>query len=99
MIYLLVGSHTFIKGKRYLKFQFQKERNRYVSLKLSTNYIVETSGATVSYRIDLNDAIRLIYLCIVCTFNKIFFNCNYPKIKQPYVGGIMTKESCLIYVL
>ena len=47
-------------------------------------------------RIDLNDAIRLIYLCIVYTFSKIFFTCNYPKIKQPYVGGIMTKESCLI---
>ena len=53
----------------------------------------------VCYRIDLNDAIRLIYLCIVYTFSKIFFSCNYPKIKQPYVGGIMTKESCLIYVL
>ena len=51
------------------------------------------------YRIDLNYAIRLIYLCIVYTFSKIFFTCNYPKIKQPYVGGIMAKESCLIYVL
>ena len=51
----------------------------------------------VCYRIDLNDAIRLIYLCIVYTFSKIFFTCNYPKIKQPYVVGIMTKESCLIY--
>ena len=49
-------------------------------------------------RIDLNDAIRLIYLCIVYTFSKIFFTCNYPKIKHAYVGGIMTKESCLIYV-
>ena len=48
------------------------------------------------YRIDLNDAIRLIYLCIVYTFSKIFFTC---KIKQLYVGGIMTKESCLTYVL
>ena len=45
------------------------------------------------YRIDLNDAIRLLYLCIVYTFSKIFFTCNYPKIKQPYVGGIITKES------
>ena len=53
----------------------------------------------VCYRIDLNDAIRLIYLCIVYTFSKIFFTCNYPKIIQRYVGGIMTKESCLIYVL
>ena len=54
------------------------------------------------YRIDLNDATRLTYLCIVYTFSKIFFTCTYPKIeqaKQPYVGGIMTKESCLIYVL
>ena len=51
------------------------------------------------YRIDLNDAIRLIYLCIVYTFSKIFFTCNYSRIKQPYVGGTMTKESCLIYVL
>ena len=47
-------------------------------------------------RIDLNDAIRLIYLCIVYTFSKIFFAYNYPKIKQPYVGGIITKEPCLI---
>ena len=47
-------------------------------------------------RIDLNDAIRLIYLRIVYTFSEIFFPYNYPKIKQPYVGGIMTKESCLI---
>ena len=47
-------------------------------------------------RIDLNDAIRLIYLCIVYTFSEIFFTYNYPKIKQPYVGGIITKESCLI---
>ena len=51
------------------------------------------------YRIDLNDAIRVIYLCIVYTFSKIFFSWNYPKIKLPYVGGIMTKESCLIYLL
>ena len=44
------------------------------------------------YRInDLNDAIRLIYFCIVYTFSKIFFTCNYPKIKQPYVGSIMIK--------
>ena len=48
------------------------------------------------YRIDLNDAIRLIYRFIVYTFSKIFFTC---KIKQLYVGGIMTKESCLTYVL
>ena len=51
------------------------------------------------YRIGLNDAIRLIYLCIVYTVSKIFFTCDFPKIKQLYVGGIMTKESCLIYVL
>ena len=51
------------------------------------------------YRIDLNDAIKLTYLCIVYNFSKFFFTCNYPKIKQSYVGGIMTKESCLIYVL
>ena len=50
------------------------------------------------YRIDLNDTIRLIYLYIVYNFSKIFFTCNYRKIKQPYVGGIMTKESCLIYI-
>ena len=48
------------------------------------------------YRIDFNDAIRLICLCIVYIFSKIFFTCNYPKVKQPYVGCIMTKESCLI---
>ena len=35
-------------------------------------------SATVCYRIDLNDAIRLIYLCIVYIFSKIFFTCNYP---------------------
>ena len=51
-------------------------------------------------RIDLNDAIRLIYSCIQCTLLvKFLFTCNCPKIKQPYVGGIMTKESYLIYVL
>ena len=49
------------------------------------------------YRIGLNDAIRLIYLCIVYTFSNIFFTCNYPKIKQPYVGGIMIKKSCMYY--
>ena len=49
------------------------------------------------YRIDLNDAIRLIYLCIVYTFSKIFL--QLPKNKTAYFGGIMTKESCLIYVL
>ena len=48
------------------------------------------------YRIDLNDAIKLIYLCIVYTFSKNFFIC---KIKQLYVGDIMTNESCLKYVL
>ena len=55
--------------------------------------IISRRLQAVCYRIDLNDAIRLIYLCIVYTFSKIFFTCNYPKIKQPYVGGIMTKES------
>ena len=48
------------------------------------------------YRINLNDAIGLIYLCIGYTFSKNFFTCNYPKIKQPDVGGIMTKESSVI---
>ena len=69
MIYLLVGSHIIIKGKRHLHS---------------------------NSRIDLNDAIRLIYLCIVYTFSKIVFTC---KIKQLYISGIMTKESCLTYVL
>ena len=50
------------------------------------------------YRIDLNDAIRLIYLCIVYTFSKIFFTCNYPKIKQPYVSGIMTQDRILFNI-
>ena len=44
------------------------------------------------YRIDLKDAIRLIYFCTVYTFIKIFFTCNYTKIKQPYVGCIMIKD-------
>ena len=48
------------------------------------------------YRIDLNDAIWLIYLYIVYTFSKILFTYNYPKIKQaPYVGSIMTKDRVL----
>ena len=60
----------------------------------SSQQIISWTLQTVCYRIDLNDAIRLIYLCIVFvyTFSKIFFTCNYPKIKQPYVGCIMTKE-------
>ena len=71
----------------------------------SSQQIISWRLQAVCYRIILSDAIRLIYiyiyiyLCIVYTFSKIFFTCNYPKIKQPYVGGIMTRESCLIYVL
>ena len=61
MIYLLVGSHTIIKGKRHFTFQFSNSRNTYVSLKFRTNYIVEIIVEAVCCRIDLNDAIRLIY--------------------------------------
>ena len=50
------------------------------------------------YRIDLNDAIKLIYLCIAYTFSKIFFTCNYPKIKQPYVGGIIYDKRILFNI-
>ena len=60
----------------------------------SSQQIISWRLQAVCYRIDLNDAIRLIYLCIVYTFSKIFFTCNYPG-----NTGIMTKESCLIYVL
>ena len=65
----------------------------------SSQQIISWRLQAVCCRIDLNDAIRLIYLCIVYTFSKLFFICNYPKIKEQYVGGIMTKESCLIYVV
>ena len=62
----------------------------------SSQQIISWRLQAVCYRINLNDAIRLIDLCIVYTFSKIFFTCNYPKIKQPYVGVIMTKESSVI---
>ena len=65
----------------------------------SSQEIISWRLQAMCYRIDLNDAIRLTCRCIVYTFNKISFTCNYPKIKQPYVGGIMTKESCLIYAV
>ena len=65
----------------------------------SSQQVISWRFQAVCYRIDLNDSIGLIYLRIVYTFSNIFFTCNYPKIKQPYFGGIMTKESCLIYVL
>ena len=62
----------------------------------SSQQIISWRTHAVCYRIDLNDAIRLIYSCNVYTYSTIFFTC---KIKQLYVGGIMTKESCLTYVL
>ena len=87
MIYLVVGSHVIMKGKRHFTFQFQKYICTYVSLKFQTNYIVETSGSVLQNRFKC---------CIVYTFSKIFFSC---KIKQLYVGGNLTKESCLTYAL
>ena len=61
-------------------------------LKFPTHYTLETSGI-MYYSIYLTDAISLIYLCIVYTV-KFSFTCKYPKLKQPYAGGIITKESC-----
>ena len=92
MIYLLVGSHTFIKAKRSFNISIPEI---HILVQISEQ-IISWRLQAVCYRINLNDAIRLIYLCIVYTFSKIFFTYNYPKIEQPYVGGILTKESCAI---
>ena len=88
MIYLLVESHSIIKGET-----FNIPVPEIHMLVKSSQQIISWRLQAVCCRIDINDAIRLIYLYIVYTFSKIFFTCNYPKIKQPYVGGIMTKAS------
>ena len=62
MIYLLVGSHIIIKGKRPA-FLHSNSRNTYVSLKFPTNYIVETSGGVLQNRFKLCYQVNILMYC------------------------------------